>query len=131
MMKGLDTNILVRFYAQDDPEQAPRADEFLQSLSFAEPGFISLVSLIELVWVLRSQYRMTRQELIQCLEQLLDSPELIVENHSAVNLALRRFSQYKTDFADCLIERLGHAAGCIETVTFDVDAARSTGMRLL
>ena len=130
-MKGLDTNILVRFYAQDDPEQCRRGDEFLQTLTPESPGFVSLVSLIELIWVLRSQYRQSKPELIKTLEQLLDSPELIVENHTAVTSALRRFSHVKADFADCLIERSGAAAGCGETVTFDEDAARFAGMRLL
>jgi predicted nucleic-acid-binding protein len=130
-MKGLDTNILVRFYAQDDPEQCRRCDEFLQTLAPESPGYVSLVSLIELIWVLRSQYRLNKPGLIKILEQLLDSPELIVENHAAVSQALRRFADGKADFADCLIERSGHAAGCGETVTFDADASRSAGMRLL
>jgi predicted nucleic-acid-binding protein len=69
--------------------------------------------------------------LIKTLEQLLDSPELMVENHTAVASALRRFAHFKVDFADCLIERSGAAAGCGETVTFDEDAARFAGMRLL
>jgi predicted nucleic-acid-binding protein len=130
-MTGLDTNILVRFYAQDDPEQCRRGEEFLQTLSPEAPGFVSLVSLIELVWVLRSRYRLHKAELVQLLERLLDSPELAVENQTVVNQALRRFAASKADLADCLIERSGHAGGCRETVTFDVDAARSAGMRLL
>lgn len=130
-MKGLDTNILVRFYAQDDPEQCRRGDLFLQTLKPESPGYVSLVSLIELVWVLRSQYRLKKPELIRILEQLLDSPELMVENQTAVTLALRRFSQFKADFADCLIERSGAVAGCAGTVTFDVNASRFAGMKLL
>jgi predicted nucleic-acid-binding protein len=130
-MKGLDTNILVRFYAQDDLEQCKRGDRFLQTLTAESPGYVSLVSLIELVWVLRSQYRLSKPELIKVLEQLLDSPELMVENQTAVTLALHRFSRFKADFADCLIERSGTAAGCGETVTFDVNASRFAGMTLL
>lgn len=130
-MKGLDTNILVRFYAQDDPEQCRRGDEFLQTLAPESPGYVSLVSLVELIWVLRSQYRLRKPELIKILEQLLDTPELMVENHTVVTLALRRFADGKADIADCLIERSGHAAGCGETITFDADASRFAGMKLL
>ena len=130
-MKGLDTNILVRFYAQDDPEQCRRCDKFLQTLTPESPGYVSLVSLIELAWVLRSQYRLPKLELIRILEQMLDSPELQVENQTAVILVLRRFSQFKVDFADCLIERCGAVAGCDATVTFDVSASKSAGMKLL
>ncbi len=78
-MIGLDTNILARFFAQDDPEQGLRAEALLQSLTPETPGFISLVSLTELVWVLRGTYRMPRARLVSCLERLLDSPELVFE----------------------------------------------------
>jgi predicted nucleic-acid-binding protein len=131
MMTGLDTNILVRYITKDDLEQGRRAADLLRNLTLESMGYVSLVTLIELVWVLRSQYRLSKSELIQRLEQMLDTPELIVENHSAVKLALRRFASGKADFADCLIERLGYTAGCNETVTFDLNASRFAGMRLL
>jgi predicted nucleic-acid-binding protein len=130
-MTGLDTNILVRFFIEDDPDQCWRAEDFLQSLTPESPGYVSLISLIELVWVLRSRYRLSKAQLIQCLDLLLEFPELIVDSHATVTLALRRFAGGKADFADCLIERLGYTAGCKETVTFDLDASMSAGMRLL
>jgi predicted nucleic-acid-binding protein len=130
-MTGLDTNILVRFFTKDNIEQSSRAVDLMRTLTPESPGFVSLVSLIELVWVLRSQYRLSKSELIQCLEQLLNIHDLVVESQTAVTLALRRFANAKADFADCLIERSGAAAGCGETVTFDVDASRFAGMRLL
>jgi predicted nucleic-acid-binding protein len=80
---------------------------------------------------LRRKRRGIRPEGIQCLEHLLDLPEVIIEDHMAVTSALSRFSKFNADFADCLIERLGHAAGCKETVTFDVNASKFAGMRLL
>ena len=130
-MTGLDTNILLRYITRDDLVQSRKADALLESLTPEAPGFVSLVSLIELIWVLRSQYRMPKARQIECLERLLDLPELVLENHNAATLALSRFASGKADFADCLIERSGAAAGCGETVTFDVDASRFAGMRLL
>ena len=130
-MTGFDTNVLVRFFIEDDPEQCQRVDEFLQSLTPGSPGYVSVVSLIELVWVLSSQYRLNKAQLIQCLERLLEYHELMIEDHTAVTFALHRFSQFKADFADCLIECSGAAAGCGETYTFDADASRFAGMRLL
>jgi predicted nucleic-acid-binding protein len=128
---GVDTNVLVRFFAKDDPDQTTRAKEFLGSLSPPSPGFVSLISLTELVWVLRGRYRSNKAELIECLKSLLNSSELILESEAAVVQAVHRFATNKADFADCLIERCGHLAGCKETVTFDREAARSAGMRLL
>ncbi len=130
-MIGIDTNILVRFFAKDDVVQSARAKAFLQTLSPGSPGFVSLICLIELVWVLRSQYDLGKAQLVERLEQLLNSPELILESQEAVAQAMQRFARVKADFADCLIERSGHALGCHETVTFDEGAARLVGMRLL
>jgi len=130
-MTGIDTNILVRFFTQDDPDQGYRADRFLQLLGPESPGFLSLVSIAELVWVLRSRYGVSKAQLIQYLEMLLRSSELVLESPDAVRQALLRFSFGKADFADCLIERSGSLAGCTETVTFDEDASKLSGMRLL
>jgi predicted nucleic-acid-binding protein len=130
-MTGLDTNIFVRYFAKDDLEQGSRAALFVRNLTPESPGYVSLVSLIELVWVLRSRYRRGKAELIRHLEFLLDSSEIIVESQTAVALALRRFANAKADFADCLIERCGAAAGCVATVTFDATASKYAGMKLL
>ncbi|MGD0520520.1 MAG: type II toxin-antitoxin system VapC family toxin [Terracidiphilus sp.] len=130
-MTGLDTNILVRFFVKDDLEQSRRAKELLRTLTPESPGFVSLVALAEMIWVLRSQYRMPKSELVLCLERLLDSTELTIENHTAVHQALQRFAGSKADFADCIIELSCHAGGCGETVTFDLNASRFAGMRLL
>ncbi len=130
-MTGLDTNILVRFFTKDEARQSSRAKKLLQSLTSESPGFISLVSLIELAWVLRSRYHLNKAQLILGMERLLNTSELVIENQSAVTQSLGRFAASKADFADCLIERSGHMAGCRETVTFDVNASKSAGMRLL
>jgi predicted nucleic-acid-binding protein len=131
MTTGIDTNILVRFFAKDDPSQASRAREFLQTLTPASPACVSLMCVIELIWVLRSQYHFDKSQHIRRLEQLLDSADLVLENQSAVEQAVRRFAAAKVDFADYLIERSGHIPRCHETVTFDAGAAKSVGMRLL
>jgi predicted nucleic-acid-binding protein len=130
-MTGIDTNVLVRFFAKDDLDQFGRARNHIRTFNSARPGFVSLISLIELVWVLRSRYSATKVQLIQHVEQLLSSSELVVESHAAVTQALHRFVNGKGDFADFLIERCGHQAGCRETITFDEDASRFAGMKLI
>jgi predicted nucleic-acid-binding protein len=130
-MIGIDTNILVRFFAQDHAAESRRVDTFFQKLTPAEPGFVSLVALIELVWVMRSRYRMSRSELIQSMRRLLTSPEIVVENERAVDQAIDLFGAGKADFPNCLIERSGCLAGCKHTVTFDVNASKTAGMKLL
>ncbi|ROM58211.1 VapC toxin family PIN domain ribonuclease [Pseudomonas poae] len=130
-MIGLDTNVLVRYVTQDDPVQSPKASELIESLTTLSPGFVSLVSVVELVWVLQSCYQCAKSELVTVLETLLRTRELIIEQAEIVWQALRRFTASKADFADCLIERCAHSAGSEYTATFDLDAAKAAGMKRL
>jgi len=129
-MIGLDTNILIRYLTHDDPEQTAAAVKLIDALSSESPGFLSLIVIVELVWVLEVSYRCKKEEIEQLLESLLRSKELVIEQAEVVWQALRKFSAGGADFADCLIERSGHAAECEYTLTFDRKAA-GTGMRLL
>jgi predicted nucleic-acid-binding protein len=129
-MIGLDTNVIIRYITQDDPAQSAAATKLFESLSSEAPGFIPLVASVELVWVLQSCYHSKRDAVAEVLETLLRSKELVVEQAELVWQALRRFSATRADFADCLIERRAHLAGCQYTATFDKNAA-AAGMRLL
>jgi predicted nucleic-acid-binding protein len=128
---GIDTNLLIRLAMQDDPIQCAKVDVFLASLSRQEVGFISLVTLIESVWVLGKRYNLSKSDIVRFVQELSDAPELTMEGAEAVSEALQCFKASKADFADCLIERLGALAGCRETVTLDQDACKFAGMRLL
>ncbi|QJI30117.1 type II toxin-antitoxin system VapC family toxin [Pseudomonas sp. ADAK18] len=130
-MIGLDTNVLVRYVTQDDPVQSAKASKLIESLTAASSGFVSMVSVVELVWVLQSCYQSARGEVVTVLETLLRTRELTIEHAEIIWQALRRFTAAKADFADCLIERCAHAAGCEYTATFDISAAKATGMRQL
>ncbi len=130
-MIGLDTNVLVRYIAQDDPVQSPLANDVIESLSETEPGFISLVAVVEVVWVMQGCYQASKEEIIAILGSLLRVANLIVENNEVVFKALRAYEQANADFADCLIERSAHKANCHHTLTFDAKAARTAGMQLI
>ena len=130
-MIGLETNVLVRYLTHDDPTQTAAAMRVMNSLSFDSPGFLSLIVVAELVWVLAISYRYQKKEIEQVLENLLRSKELVIERADIVSQASRAFSAGRADFADYVIERCAHAAECPYTVTFDQRAATVPGMRLL
>jgi predicted nucleic-acid-binding protein len=130
-MIGLDTNVLVRYVMQDDPKQSQKASRLIESLTPDAPGFVPLVALIELVWVLTSCYDLTREQVAQALDGLLRAKETVLERAEQVSQALRTFGSTGADFADCLIERTAAAAGCGKTMTFDTGGARLAGMTLI
>ena len=130
-MIGLDTNVLVRYIMQDDAKQSAKATKLMEGLTAQQPGFIALVSVVELVWVLSSAYDLKRGQIVQALDLMLRSSQLVVDQADQVLRALRAYDAGKADFADCLIERTAAAAGCVRTMTFVVAAAKTAGMVLI
>lgn len=130
-MIGLDTNVLVRYVVQDDPKQSPKATRLIESLTAESSGYVGIVSVVELVWVLAGAYNSTKGEICDVLETLLRTKEIVVAQAGTVWKALRLFRESKADFADCLIERAANEDGCGYTATFDRDAAKTCGMRLI
>ena len=130
-MTGLDTNVIVRYIMQDDPKQAAKATEIVEALTAEDPGFVPVVVLIELVWVLSSCFGLVRSEIAEALDGLLRTKEIAVEGAEVAWRALRMFRDGSADFADCLIERSASAAGCSQTMTFDKAAAKHCGMTLV
>jgi predicted nucleic-acid-binding protein len=128
---GLDTNILVRFFAKDDPLQTPKARAVLSSLTTAEPGWVGVATILELVWVMTSTIGVGRDAVTQILAELLTRETIVVERAETVEKALQLFRKGRADFADCLIAASARAAVCSRTVTFDRIAARDAGMELV
>jgi hypothetical protein len=85
---GLDTNILVRYLAQDDPMQSRKATQiFEHRLTEANPGFLSLVTMVEAAWVLERAYSLFSPSETQVLD---GSPSCC---HPSLSLLLRENSE--------------------------------------
>lgn len=128
-MIGLDTNVLVRYVAQDDAEQSARASALIEGLVEDQPGFVSLVVVVETYWVLRRAYRVAVPEAAAVVRALLDAREIRVAEADAVRRALALVGD-GIEFVDALVAELGESAGCEWTATFDVRASRLPAMRL-
>ena len=123
-MIGLDTNVLLRYLVQDDPVQSPRATEIItRRLTEEEPGFVSLVTILEVVWVLKSLYKRSREEIANDIEMVLAADTLEVQNEQEVYHAVVALRNSSGTFEDALIGSLGAWRGCSTTLTFDERAA--------
>lgn len=131
-MIGLDTNILVRYLTQDDPVQSAKATEILERrLTAKNPGFVSVVAMVETVWVLDRAYFLTAQEIVAAIERLLQVEVLAIENEQEVFTAMVALKQGRGSFADALIAELGARVGCTRTLTFDRKATRLSGFEVV
>lgn len=130
-MIGLDTNILVRYLAQDDPIQSPKASKIIeQRLTEANPGFVSIVAMVETVWVLERAFGLATQDIVKAVERVLQTDVLVVENEQEVFSAMIALKEGQGSFADAVIAALGARMGCSYTLTFDRKAARLPGFEL-
>ena len=130
-MIGLDTNVLVRYLTQDDPDQAARATRVVeQELTEGMPGFVGLVVLVETAWVLQRLYSASPEEVRETVSDLLGSSAIVVEHRDVVARALAISKQGSCDFADAVITASAFNAGCDKVVSFDRGAIRA-GMTLV
>jgi predicted nucleic-acid-binding protein len=131
-MISLDTNILVRYLTQDDPDQSRKADhEIEKALSAGNMFFIADIVMCELVWVLETAYGYDRREIVPVLENVLRTKQFRFQNKDLLWKSLADYRSKKGDFADHLIGQAGHKAGCLETLTFDSGLKNNPVFRVL
>jgi predicted nucleic-acid-binding protein len=126
-MRAVDTNVLVRLLVQDDRKQVATA------MAFVEPGaWISLVVLVEAVWVLGSVYGTAPGEIAKAIELLLDHKDIAIQDEETVKVALALFLAHAhVGFSDCLVLAVAQKAGHGSLGTFDRDLARLAGTQRL
>ena len=131
-MIGVDTNVLVRLFVEENPAQTARAVNFFDARSAASPAYISLIVIAELAWVLGKIYKFGHASVAAAIERLLEASDIVVERDEVVRWSLEHFDHAKIDLADLLIVEINRQAECQATVTFDRNAAkRIPGMELL
>lgn len=130
-MIALDTNVLVRYLAQDDAKQAALASRLIeQTLNPAHRGYVSLVALLETVWVMESRYAADAATVAAILTDVLDTAALEVHESAAVRAAVLVYQRGGLDLHDCLIVSLAEQRKA-QVVTFDAKAAKRLGLTLL
>lgn len=111
MLRSLDTNVIARAVLKDDPVQTPIARQIL-----AEPAIVLPSVVMEAYWLINSPHRLSKQETISVLIDLLDLPKLVVSDRDAVLFALKKAVD-GADFADML--HLALSGGADTFATFD------------
>ena len=125
-MIGLDTNVVVRHLVQDDVEQGAAATRAMAQLEPKEPGFLTVVVLVETYWVLTRGYKFAADTVTTTLSALVDSPDIVVQDEPSVRAALR-LARAGADFADALIASACKSRGCARVLSFDRRAQRDIG----
>ncbi len=124
-MKALDTNVLVRFLVQDDKKQSNIVQALFSEAEKNKGSFyITLLVVLELIWVLEAVYQVSRQDVLHALAELLSMPILNFEKQSAIRRFILAASNSTFDLSDLLIAYSANDAGFDRTYTFDKKAAK-------
>ena len=131
-MIGLDTNVLVRYLAQDDKIQSGKATKFVEKqISDKKPGFINCIVLVETIWVLESCYGADKLAIVNMIYQLASTKQLVLQNAEIVLRSLRLYEANNIDYADALLSTINNDKGCETTITFDKKAGKITSFTVL
>jgi predicted nucleic-acid-binding protein len=123
-MRAVDTNVLVRLLARDDPEQAHAAEDFV-----AAGAWVSHLVLVETVWVLDAVFKRNAVQIAAAVEMLLDHSALAIQDSDVVAAALECFRQRPgLGFSYCLVVEVARKAGQLPVGTFDRNLAKLDGV---
>ncbi len=111
-MIAVDTNVVVRLLAADDPEQARQARRIFET----EEVFIADTVVLETAWVLGYSYKLDSAAIVAALRRLFGLPNVHLRDAAAAALALE-WHTAGLDFSDAF--HLAQAAHCLRLVTFD------------
>ena len=126
-MRAVDTNVVVRLITRDDAGQAVRADALVR-----RGGWLSIVALSEVAWVLSSYYALSRTALADAITMLLHHDHLTLEQAPAVERAVELFRRTPgVSFADCLLIEVARHQGFTPLATFDRKLAKLDGAELI
>ena len=126
-MRAVDTNVLVRILARDDPKQVRVADDFV-----AAGAWVSLLALAETIWVLTTVYERDAAEIGASVEQLLNHKDLTLQDREVVAAALEIFrSRPALGFTDCVLLEVARKAGHLPLGTFDRNLSKTDGAEKL
>ena len=129
-MIGIDTDLLVRFLVADDAAQKRKVDSLFANQQGAAWGYINTIVLCELFWILKSVYRLSRQEVAAMIEKLLNTQDLQFQDEALCSLALLDYRNGQ-DFADSLIGYINRSNQCTTTHTLDRLASELDSFTLL
>jgi predicted nucleic-acid-binding protein len=112
-----DTNVLMRAVLDDDAVQS-RASRL--ALNSADKIVVSRHAFCEMVWLLRSRYKMRKEEIVKVIHGYLEADNVITDT-AAVQAGLRAM-EAGADFADGVIAYEGRWLGGETFVSFDKKA---------
>ena len=101
MTPFVDTNLFIRYLTEDDPVQTDAVESlFIRVKEGKETVQTSVLVIVEIVWVLESIFKKSRDEIKEMIQKIINTQNLLVENRDILLQGLEIYSQKNIDFVD-------------------------------
>jgi len=117
----IDTNIFVRHFLGDIPQQAQKAKEVFNSVEKKEKtGLVSILVINELIWILEKYYNLKRKVFLPKILKLLvfENLKILEAKKDILIEVLEKMQKQKFDFTDLYLNQVANGR---EIVSFDKD----------
>jgi len=127
-----DTNIFIRFFADDMPEQTKISKKILKGL-LEDKYELYVCNLVfaEIVYVLESYYKLDKKDILDKMFAILKFKNLVVENKSIIVEALEIYNEKNIDFTDAYMACHARKAGCNRLFSFDKDFTKVNFLEIM
>jgi len=127
-----DTNIFIRFFADDMPEQTKISKKILKGL-LEDKYELYVCNLVfaEIVYVLESYYKLDKKDILDKMFAILKFKNLVVENKSIIVEALEIYNEKNIDFTDAYMACHARKAGCNRLFSFDKDFTKINFLEIM
>jgi predicted nucleic acid-binding protein len=128
----IDANVILRYLTKDPPEMAEAA---MKTFMDAKNGKVFLLvtnlTVAEVVWVLESFYKYSKNQIAETLTEFLMCDGLEVESLDVLIEALTVYQEKNLDFADAFLAVCALQKGIPTIYSFDVHLNRVDGITVL
>ena len=127
----IDTNLLVRYLTEDDPDKAQSVETLLIKAGKGEIKIvIPSVIIAELMWVLESYYKMETGEISQLVGSILNTPGIDTQDKNILREVLKIYEKKGTDFVDAWIVEFARERNIKTIYTFDKKHFKETDLNI-
>lgn len=104
MIVLLDTNVLIRFLTGDQNRKYRKLYSFFESLESGEMRVeLKLIVLFQVIYVLKSFYKIPKKEIVGGLAELLRYKGITIKEKKIVQRALELWREKNVEIVDCYL----------------------------
>ena len=131
-MRFVDTNIFIRYLTEDIPAKADACDKLFKSaISGKIKLFATDLVIAEIIWVLESYYELSKNDIREKVEKILNTPNLFCSQKDIILSALNVYTEKNIDYIDAFNALKIKDKGIEELYSYDAHYDRIEGLTRL